>query len=87
MDEGASAVSAFLGRNCSFLLAFLLRVEGLGFFLAQMAERSSFPLVSRERVKLEPMVREKVKGVPLSTSAWQRSRHLDLTLESTSQWL
>ena len=65
--------------NCSFLLAFLLRVEGLGFLLARGMGDSSFPLVSRERLKVEPMVREKVKGLPLSTSAWQRSMYFDFT--------
>ena len=77
-------VSAFFFRNCSFLLAFLLKVEGLGFFLARGVGDFSFPMVSRERVKVEPIVREKVKGVPLSTSAWQSSRHFDFRLGSTS---
>ena len=61
-------LSAFLCRNTSFLLAFLLMVDGLSFFPG--------PLGSREKVRVEPADREKVKGYPLATSAWQMSRHL-----------
>ena len=61
-------LSAFLCRNTSFLLAFLLMVDGLSFFPG--------PLVSREKVRVEPTDRENVKGYPLATSAWQMSRHL-----------
>ena len=89
VDSGFSlmiscVVSAFLFRNCSFLLVFLLKVEGLGFLLARGMGDSFFPMVSRERVNVEPMVMEKVKGLSLSTSVWQRSRHFDFRLGSTS---
>ena len=53
--------------------------DGLAFFfLAEVA----FPiagevlsLVSREKEKLEPMVREKLKALPWLASAWQNARH------------
>ena len=72
----------FFFMNSVFLLAFLLSVEGLGFFLAggllKLGDSTfSSPLVSREKVKEVPVwVREKVKALPWLTSAWQRSRHL-----------
>ena len=65
-------------RNTSLRLAFLLRVDGLGFFLggilAWVSEASTH--VSREKEKSEPMVRENLKAVPWLLSAWQKSRHL-----------
>ena len=33
--------------------------------------------VLREKLKVEPMVREKVKAWPWLASVWQRSRHLE----------
>ena len=54
---------SFLFRNSSLLLAFLLCVEGLDLFFA----RIEFPLVflvSREKEKVELMVREKWKSMP-----------------------
>ena len=54
---------SFLFRNASLLLAFLLWVEGLDLFFTRL----EFPLiflVSREKQKLELMVREKWKSMP-----------------------
>ena len=54
---------SFLFRNSSLLLAFLLCVEGLDLFFT----RVEFPLVflvSREKEKVELMVREKWKSMP-----------------------
>ena len=49
---------AFLARNSFLRLAFLLRVDGLLLFLI-LVGRVSFPsLVSKEKVKVEPMVME-----------------------------
>ena len=65
-------------RNTSLRLAFLLRVDGLGFFLSGILAWMSkaTPLVSREKEKLEPMVRENLKAEPWLLSVWQKSRHL-----------
>ena len=52
--------SDFFCKNSSLLLAFRLNEEGLGFFLALGAAMGSLPLVFREKVKMEPIVREKV---------------------------
>ena len=56
----------FFFRNSSLCLAFLLRVDGLGFFLrgllAWMSKAS--PRVSKEKEKLEPMMRENLKAEP-----------------------
>ena len=54
---------SFLFRNSSLLLAFLLCVKGLNLFFT----RVEFPLVflvSREKEKVELMVREKWKSMP-----------------------
>ena len=54
---------SFLFRNSSLLLAFLLCEEGLDLFFT----RVEFPLVflvSREKEKVELMVREKWKSMP-----------------------
>ena len=59
-------------RNTSLRLAFLLRVDGLGFFLSGILAWMSKanPLVSREKEKLEPMVRENLKAEPWLLSVW-----------------
>ena len=73
-------------RNTSLRLAFLLRVDGLGFFLggilAWVSEAST--RVSREKEKSEPMARENLKAVPWLLSAWQKSKHLVAKLGSLS---
>ena len=75
-DEGAGF--RFLPRNISLRLAFLLMVDGLGFFLGTyltwMSEVSTF--VSREKEKVEPIVRENLNAEPRLLSVWQKSRHL-----------
>ena len=76
--------------NSALRLAFLLIVEGLGFFFRWLSE--ALLLV---KVKSEPIDRGKLKTLPWLTSAWQRARHLDamessplaavLILEPTSE--
>ena len=61
--------------NSSFLFLFLLKVEGLTLFLSFLVAGVFFPLVSREKVKEELMVRVKENSLPWLVSAWQRSRH------------
>ena len=56
----------------------VLSLKGLVFFLARGVVDSSFfsfPLVSRERLMVEPMVRVQVKRMPLLVSSWQTSRN------------
>ena len=67
----------FLRRKSSFLLWFLLIVEGLVLFLATGVAGVSFSWVAREKEKEEPMEMEKVKDLPWVSSAWQNSRHLE----------
>ena len=76
----------FLCRNASFRLAFLLSVDGLDFFLVFLVVANARPLsiVSREKEKLELIVREKLKAKPWPASVWQRSRHLAAKEESLS---
>ena len=73
-DKGWS----FLLRNSLLRLAFLLRVEGL--FLLTTSEavtgaEFSRRLVAMEKLKVEPMVSEKVKDWPWLASVWQRAKH------------
>ena len=70
-----SAVGAlsFLFRKSSLLLASRLRVDGVFFFFWSV--ETSFPLVSTEKEKLGPMLKEKENGSDLSASVWQISRH------------
>ena len=69
----------FLLRNSFFLLAFLLCFEGLFFFTTALAfgAGDSWLPVCMEKLKVEPMVTERVKGWPWLASVWQRSRHLE----------
>ena len=71
--SSVGALSFFL-RNSSLLLASRLRVEGVFFFFF-WGVKTSFPLVSTEKEKLDPMVKEKEKVSDLSASVWQNSRH------------
>ena len=70
----------FLLRNSALRLAFLLRVEGLGFFLADaillMSKFGTSSLVSREKLKSGPSTRENLKALPWLVSVWQKSKHL-----------
>ena len=62
-------------RKSCLRLAFLRRVEGLG-FLVLVIFLISLLLVSKEKEKLEPMEREKLKASPWVASARQKSMHL-----------
>ena len=67
-------------RNSALRLAFRLRVDGLGFFLADVillvSKFGTSSLVSREKLKSDPSVRENLKALPWLVSAWQKSKHL-----------
>ena len=82
--EGTSGYSTvklcFFFRNSALLLAFLLFVEGLTFFLVRASGETADALPSllskeKERVELESILREKVKALPWLTNFWQRARH------------
>ena len=73
----------FLFRKSCLRLAFLCRVEGLG-FLVLVPFFISLLLVSKEKEKLEPMDREKLKASPWLASAWQKSMHLETRGEFSS---
>ena len=72
----------FLLRNSALRLAFLLRVDGLGFFLADVillvSKFGTSSLVSREKLKSgpSPSTRENLKALPWLVSVWQKSKHL-----------
>ena len=68
--------SVFLFRNSSFLLWFLLNLEGLALFFLLTAPSAVVFLVSREKEKEEAMEREMLNVCPMLVSAWQKSRHL-----------
>ena len=78
--EGSAAGFSFLFRNSSLRLAFLLIVDGLGIFfgvaLLLVSKAGTLSLVSREKEKVEPIEREKLKALPWLASVWQRSKHL-----------
>ena len=65
---------SFFCRNSLLLLAFLLWVDGLDLFFARV-DFTLLSLVSREKEKVELMVREKLKSLPWLASAWQKARH------------
>ena len=69
----AFGASSFFLRCYSLLLASRLSVDGDFFFL--VVAKASFPLVSTEKEKLDPMVKEKEKVSDLPGSIWQNSRH------------
>ena len=71
--ERNSQQLSFFFRSSSLLLASRRRVDGVFFFLGDA--KTSFPLVSTEKEKLDPMVKEKEKVSDLSASVWQNSRH------------
>ena len=81
--EGTSTCTlelCFFFRNSALLLAFLLFVEGLTFFLVRASGRGAEALLSmvskeKERVELESILREKVKALPWLISVWQRAKH------------
>ena len=73
-------------KKASLRLAFLLRVDGLGFFLVLpgLSEARPLSIASREKEKVEPILREKMKTKPWLANVWQRSRHLVAKEESLS---
>ena len=84
VDSAAGFRSLF--RNSALPLAFLLRVDGLGFFLAMLlvSKFGTSLLVSREKQKLEPIERENLKALPCLLSVWQNSKHFEVKEESLS---
>ena len=84
----SAAGFSFLFRNSALRLALRLRVDGVGFFFddARLLESKigASSLVSREKQKLEPVVRENLKALPWLLSAWQKSMHFDAREESLS---
>ena len=59
-----------------------LRVDGVFFFF--WGVETSFPLVSTEKEKLGPMLKEKEKDSDFPASVRQISRHWDASLASSS---
>ena len=82
---GAAAGLCFIFRNSSLRLAFLLMVDGLFFFqaLSLVTEVGAISLVSREKEKLEPVVREKENTNPWLARSLQKSKHLVAKGESS----
>ena len=72
----------FCCRYSSLRLAFLLRVEGLAFFL--IFGLAALPLVSKEKEKPVPIVKEKLKAWPWLASAWQKTMHFEAREVSTT---
>ena len=54
----------FLEKNSSLRLVFRLSVDGLHLFLVLVEGMSLSALVSREKVKVEPMLMENLKILP-----------------------
>ena len=73
----------FLFKNSARRFAFLLRVEGLAFFLGDES-KISLHLVSRVKEKVEPMLRENWITLPWPVSAWQNAMHCVAREESSS---
>ena len=72
-----AAGQRFFFKKSSLRLAFLLRVDGLVFFFFLISKaKGALCLVSREKEKVEPMLREKLISKPWLVSAWQKSKHL-----------
>ena len=61
-------------------------MDGLDFFLVLpvVAKARPLSLVSREKEKVEMIVREKLEAKPWPASIWQSSRHLVAKEESLS---
>ena len=81
----AGAGLCFFFRNSSLCLAFLLIVDGLFFFqaLSSVTEWGAISHVSREKEKLEPVVREKENANPWLARSLQKSKHLLAKEESS----
>ena len=74
--------SCFFFRNSFRRLAFRLRVEGLIFFLV-LGARGLPSLVFREKEKVDPILREKLKALPWLASAWQKAKHCNAKEDSS----
>ena len=72
-----AAGQRFLFKKSFLRLAFLLRVDGLAFFFFLLSTaKGILCLVSREKEKVEPILREKLISMPWLVTAWQKSKHL-----------
>ena len=78
VDTGSGTGFCLFFRKASLRLAFLLRVDGLAFFLVfpGLSEARPLSFASREKEIDEPILREKLKAKPRSANVWHRSRHL-----------
>ena len=80
-----AAGQRFFFKKSRLRLAFLLRVDGLAFFFFLLSKaKGTLCLVSREKEKVEPMLREKLISKPWLVSAWQKSKHLTAKEELAS---
>ena len=79
--DSTTAGKDFFIKNSCLRLAFLLSADGL--FLVLAGKVSLPPLVSKEKVKVEPMVRENLNPLPWLASALQKSMHLVAKKESS----
>ena len=80
-----AAGQRFFFKKSSLRLAFLLRVDGLAFFFFLLSTaKGTLCLVSREKEKVEAMLREKLISIPWLVSAWQKSKHLTAKEELAS---
>ena len=86
LAKAAAPGTCFFLRNSSLRLAFRRRVEGLSFFfffiLPSVSKAKAFFMVSMEKEKEEPMLRENLKAMPWLVNVWQKSRHLMAKVES-----
>ena len=79
-DDAARRELCFFLRNSALRLEFLLFVEGLTFFLVRASGKGAealISLVSREKEKVESILREKVKALPWLANVWQKAKHWD----------
>ena len=72
----------FFFKNSSLRLLFLLRVDGLAFFLALLG-RASMLLVFQEKEKFGPTLMDMEKALPWLVSVWQMARHCAAREESS----
>ena len=85
-DDAARRELCFFLRNSALRLEFLLFVEGLTFFLVRASGKGAealLSLVSREKEKVESILREKVMALPWLANVWQKAKHWDAKEESS----
>ena len=68
----------FISRNSFLLLSFLLCAEGLGFLALLISMTGFIFLVSRQKEKEVPRLREKENACPLDVTIWQKARNCTL---------